>query len=151
MTSVTSLSHHIKKKTAIFCSHHDSCQIIYIIILCVSFCSDIWFCNILAYYLDNQTLSIIMILMWSCPGNMPKYYLDKTTLLYKYRVYKSSIITSLVFSKSIRECSYCTVNHIKFKVKDYCSKISVSHIFSLFFFSKKSNLHIKIQKTATQK
>ena len=23
--------------------------------------------------------------MWSCPGNMPKYYLDKTTLLYKYQ------------------------------------------------------------------
>ena len=40
-----------------------------------------------------------MILMWSCPGNMPKYYpglrdilpdrsyLDKTTLLYKYEDY----------------------------------------------------------------
>ena len=90
-----------------------------IIILCVSFCSDIWYCNMLAYYLgniltyylDNQTLSIKMILMRSCPGNMPKYYpslrdilpsstgrviclsdlgnilvyyLDKTTLLYKY-------------------------------------------------------------------
>ena len=35
-----------------------------------------------------------MILMWSCPGNMPKYYpglrdilpsLDNTTLLYKYK------------------------------------------------------------------
>jgi len=25
----------------------------YIIILRVSFCSDIWYCNILAYYLDN--------------------------------------------------------------------------------------------------
>ena len=32
----------------------------YIIILRVSFCSVIWYCNILAYYLDNQTLSIIM-------------------------------------------------------------------------------------------
>ena len=42
-----------------------------IIILRVSFCNDIWYCNILAYYLDNQTLSIIMILMWSCPGDMP--------------------------------------------------------------------------------
>ena len=29
-----------------------------------------------------------MILMWYCPGNMPKYYLDKTTLLYKYCVQK---------------------------------------------------------------
>ena len=53
-----------------------------IIILRVSFCSDIWYCNILAYYLcnilayylENQTISIIMILMCSCPGNMPKYY-----------------------------------------------------------------------------
>jgi hypothetical protein len=27
--------------------------ILIIIILCVSFCSDIWYCNILAYYLDN--------------------------------------------------------------------------------------------------
>ena len=39
-----------------------------IIILCVSFCSDIWYCNMLAYYL----------------GNILVYYLDKTTLLYKY-------------------------------------------------------------------
>ena len=27
--------------------------ILYIIILPVSFCSDIWYCNILAYYLGN--------------------------------------------------------------------------------------------------
>jgi hypothetical protein len=27
--------------------------IYYIIILRVNFCSDIWYCNILAYYLDN--------------------------------------------------------------------------------------------------
>jgi len=53
-----------------------SCLIVIenIIILRVSSCSDIWYCNILAYYLDNWTLSIIMILMWSCPGTMPKYY-----------------------------------------------------------------------------
>jgi hypothetical protein len=28
--------------------------LLYIIILRVSFCSDIWYCNILAYYLDNE-------------------------------------------------------------------------------------------------
>ena len=34
-------------------NYDDHNTIIFIIILCVSFCSDIWFCNILAYYLDN--------------------------------------------------------------------------------------------------
>jgi hypothetical protein len=43
-------------------------RIIILIILRVSFCSAIWYCNILAYYL----------------GNILAYNLDKTTLLYKY-------------------------------------------------------------------
>ena len=38
---------------------------------------------------------IIMILMWACPGNMPKYYLDKTTLLYKYYRRRPRLITLL--------------------------------------------------------
>ena len=29
-----------------------------------------------------------MILMWSCPGNILAYYLDKTTLLYKWQIRK---------------------------------------------------------------
>ena len=27
-----------------------------------------------------------MILIWSCPGNMPKIYMEKTTLLYQYHL-----------------------------------------------------------------
>ena len=65
--------------------------LIQIIILHVSFCSVIWYCNILAYYLDNQTLSIIMILgrviCLSDLGNILAYYLDETTLLYKCKYY----------------------------------------------------------------
>ena len=41
----------------------------------VSFCSDIWNCNILAYYPGlRDILPNLYIIMWSCPGNMPKYY-----------------------------------------------------------------------------
>ena len=47
-------------------------MIFFNIMLRVSFCSDIWYCNILAYYL----------------GNILAYYLDKTTLLYKYTMAK---------------------------------------------------------------
>jgi hypothetical protein len=63
--------------TGLKCDRHKF-DIYDIIMLRVSFCSDIWYYNILAYYLGSIFAyyldSIIMILMWSCPGNMPKYY-----------------------------------------------------------------------------
>jgi hypothetical protein len=58
-----------------------------IIILCASFCSDIWYCNILAYYL----------------GNILVYYLDKITLLYKYDpivIYRTHFV--LVFNGCLK-------------------------------------------------
>jgi hypothetical protein len=50
-----------------------------IIMLRVSFCSDIWYCNILVYYPGLR--DILRVICLSDLGNILAYYLDKTTLL----------------------------------------------------------------------
>jgi hypothetical protein len=72
-----------------------------IIILRVSFCSVIWYCNILAYYLLNIgeyriARDNICIIMWSCPGNMPKYYPGLRDILPDRNYYTECLIVQVI-------------------------------------------------------